>query len=87
MVSGGLHILLTSTWPHKGAKPRDFIKASSSSTDCVTPHVSQGLLQPGTAAGLPTATWRPVESQTTVVLQGGSIQKVNLSSSWASVIA
>lgn len=50
MVSGGLHILLTSTWLHEGAKPENFTKASRSSTDCVSPHVSQALLQPGTAA-------------------------------------
>lgn len=73
---------LTPAWCPEAAKPSDIIRISDHGTD-VDLGLYPGL---GQQHGPRTPTQSPVASLATLVLRGGSIQKVSFSSSHASLV-
>lgn len=77
---------LLSKWLPEEAKPEDITQASGSGTECIHPPGSQHFLMAWGSSVDQRQAWPLVASQTTVVLQGALIQKVNLSSSRSSLL-
>lgn len=73
---------LTPAWRPEAAKPSDIIRISDHGTD-VDLRLHPGL---GQQYGPRTPTQSPVASLATLILKGGSIQKVRFSSSHTSLV-